>query len=141
MTSVDYILISRFYQIAKISVLEYEAILPKLSNPDLQTLVSKQMANYNVISEKCSAISKTHKIALSSGEFFKRCKQLIDDNLTKFTHLDLQFLVACTTALSLHTLVELYNVESATSETINIGKHLQLMQEQFLQLLREIKLD
>lgn len=140
MTSVDYILISRFYQIAKISVLIYEEISPKLDSKDLQILTSNQMANYDVITEECKAISKAHKIPLPDNAFFSRCKQIIAENFDKYTVIQPETLMACTTTLSLHTLVEIYNVESATSETINIGKHLQLMQEQFLQLLREIKL-
>lgn len=138
MTSVDYILISRFYQIAKISVLEYEAILPKITSPELQLLVSNQMANCDVICGECLAISKSNNIPLPNGDFFKRSKQIIEDNFSQFAEINLSTIVACTTTLNLHTLIELYNVESATSETILIGKHLQLMQEQFLQLLREV---
>lgn len=140
MTSVDYILISRFYQIAKISVIIYDTISPKINNKDFQMLVSNQTANYDVISEECKAISKTHKIPLPDNTFFNRCKQIIVENFDKYPTVQPETLMACTTVLSLHTLVEIYNVESATSETINLGKHLQLMQEQFLQLLREIKL-
>lgn len=138
MTSVDYILISRFYQIAKISAMQYEAVLNKLSSPDLQLLVSNQMANYDVICEECLSISKANNIPLPNGDFFARCRQIIAHNFDKFSKIDLQFIISSTTAFSLQTLIELYNVESATSETISIGKHLQLMQEQFLQLLREI---
>lgn len=137
MTSVDYILISRFYQIAKISVIQHEIIMPK-TPAELQVIVSNQMANYNVICEECLAMAKSYNIPLPSGDFFKRSKQIIEDNFSKFTEIGLQTIVACTTISSLHTLTELYNVESATSETILIGKHLQLMQEQFLQLLREV---
>ncbi|MBQ7880783.1 MAG: hypothetical protein IJ358_02965 [Clostridia bacterium] len=140
MNYVDHLLLSRFYQIAKISVLQFEVIMPKIKNKELQTIVSNQISNYDVLVKECQTLAKAHSIALPDHIFFKRCKQIIDENFDNITSVNTQTLIACTILSSLNTLIEIYNVESADSETINIGKHLQSMQDNNLQILREIKL-
>lgn len=139
MTIIDNLLLSRFYQIAKISALEYEAILLKIKNPDLQTIISKQISNYDVLASECSTIAKSNKIDLPDNAFFKRCKEIIEENFTPLTFKSLEPIIACTTSTNIHTLMELYDVESATSETIEIGRHLLKMQNDSLQLLHELK--
>ena len=140
MNYVDNLLLSRFYQIAKLSVLQLEVVMPKIKNKELQTIISNQIANYDVLVKECQTIAKAHSIALPDHIFFKRCKQIIDENFENITSVNIQTLIVCTTLSSLNTLIEIYNVESATSETISIGKHLQSMQENNLQILKEIKL-
>lgn len=136
MTTVDHILLSRFYQIAKISTLQLEAITPKINDNDLQSIISTQISNYDVIAQECCTLAKVHSIALPDHTFFKRCKQIIDYNFEDIDPINIQTLIACTIAFSLNTLSELYNVESANSETINIGKHLQTMQDNNLKILK-----
>ncbi len=139
MNYVDHILLSRFYQIAKISVLQLEAFLPKIKHKELQTIISNQIANYDVLVTECRTLAKAHSIALPDNAFFSRCKQIIEDSFDDFTSINKQILIACTTLSSLNTLIEIYNVESAESETINIGKHLQTMQDNHLLILKQIK--
>ena len=140
MNYVDHILLSRFYQIAKISVLQLELSLPKIKQKELQTIISNQISNYDVLVAECRTLAKAHSINLPDNTFFNRCKQIIDNNFESFKSIDNDILIACTTISSLNTLIEIYNVESAKSETINIGKHLQLMQENNLQILKQIKI-
>lgn len=140
MTHVDHMLLAKFYQIAKISVIQLEAVISKIKNIELQAIISNQISNYDVLAKECSALAKVHSVALPDNMFFKRCKQVIDNNFDSITNVSLDLLIACTTIYSLDTLTEIYNVESANSETINIGKHLQNMQDNNLQILRQIKL-
>ena len=138
MNYVDNLLLSRFYQIAKLSVLQLEAVMPKIKNTELQTIISNQITNYDVLITECNTIAKTHSIALPDHLFFKRCKQLIDENFEYIKSVNPQTLIAITTLSALNTLIEIYNVESAGSETINIGKHLQSMQQNNLEILKQI---
>lgn len=140
MNYVDHILLSRFYQIAKISVLQLESFLPKIKHQELQTIISNQISNYDVLVAECRTLGKAHSINLPDNTFFNRCKQIIDDNFECFKSINQEILIACTTISSLNTLIEIYNVESAESETISIGKHLQSMQENSLQILKQIKI-
>jgi len=137
MNCVDHILLSRFYQIAKISVLILESSLPKIKNKELQTTISNQMSNYDVLVEECRTLAKAHSISLPDNAFFKCCKQIIDSNFDNLSCISNQILIAFTTSLSLNTLAEIYDVESVNTETINIGKHLQSMQENNLQVLNQ----
>ncbi len=139
MTIIDNLLLSRFYQISKISIIQYENILLKIKNIDLQTIISKQISNYDVIAKECSTIAKTNKIDLPDNMFFKRCSELIEKNFENLHFKSLESIISCTTITHLHTMIELYDVETADSETIKIGKHLLKMQEDFLQLLQELK--
>lgn len=139
MTIIDNLLLSRFYQISKISIIQYENILLKIKNIDLQTIISKQIYNYDVIAKECSTIAKTNKIDLPDNMFFKRCSELIEKNFENLHFKSLESIISCTTITHLHTMIELYDVEIADSETIKIGKHLLKMQEDFLQLLQELK--
>ena len=139
MTIIDNLLLSRFYQISKISIIQYENILLKIKNIDLQTIISKQISNYDVIAKECSTIAKTNKINLPDNMFFKRCSELIEKNFENLHFKSLESIISCTTITHLHTMIELYDVETADSETIKIGKHLLKMQEDFLQLLQELK--
>ena len=139
MTIIDNLLLSRFYQISKISIIQYENILLKIKNMDLQTIISKQISNYDVIAKECSTIAKTNKIDLPDNMFFKRCSELIEKNFENLHFKSLESIISCTTITHLHTMIELYDVETADSETIKIGKHLLKMQEDFLQLLQELK--
>ena len=138
MNYVDHILLSRFYQIAKISVLQLETFLPKIKHPELQTIISNQITNYDVLVAECKTLAKAHSVALPDNAFFSRCKQIVEDSFGDFSSINKQILIACTTAFSLNTLIEIYNVESAESETIHIGKHLQSMQDNNLQILKQI---
>lgn len=139
MTIIDNLLLSRFYQISKISIIQYENILLKIKNIDLQTIISKQISNYDVITKECSTIAKTNKIDLPDNMFFKRCSELIEKNFENLHFKSLESIISCTTITHLHTMIELYDVETADSETIKIGKRLLKMQEDFLQLLQELK--
>ena len=139
MNYVDHILLSRFYQIAKISTITLDTFLTKTSNTELQTIISKQLANYDVLVTECCTLAKAHKVALADHIFFKRCRQIIDENFENIS-ITPAIVIACTCISSLNTLIEIYNVESADSETINIGKHLQIMQENNLQILSQLKL-
>lgn len=139
MTIIDNLLLSRFYQISKISIIQYENILLKIKNIDLQTIISKQISNYDVIAKECSTIAKTNKINLPDNMFFKRCSELIEKNFENLHFKSLESIISCTTITHLHTMIELYDVETADSETIKIGKHLLKIQEDFLQLLQELK--
>lgn len=139
MTIIDNLLLSRFYQISKISIIQYENILLKIKNIDLQTIISKQISNYDVIAKECSTIAKTNKIDLPDNMFFKRCSELIEKNFENLHFKSLESIISCSTITHLHTMIELYDVETADSETIKIGKHLLKMQEDFLQLLQELK--
>lgn len=139
MTTVDHILLSRFYQIAKISVLQLEDIISKINKPELQTIVSNQISNYDVLVKECCTLAKSHSVSLPDHIFFKRCKQIIEDNFANINCIETSTLIAITSTFSLNTLIELYNVESANSETISIGKHLLNMQENNLQILKQIK--
>jgi len=137
MNCVDNILLSRFYQIAKISVLILESSLPKIKSTELQTTISNQISNYDVLVEECRTLAKAHSITLPDNAFFKCCKQIVDINFNNLTCINKQILIAFTTTLSLNTLTEIYDVESVDTETINIGKHLQSMQENNLQILNQ----
>ena len=139
MTDVDCILLSRFYQISKISVLQLELILPKISNKELQTEISNQIASYDILATECCTLAKAHKISLPDYEFFKRCRELIDENFNQLSSISHETIIAITTTSCLNTLIEIYNVESGDSETINIGKHLQNMQCNNLQMLKQFK--
>lgn len=139
MTIIDNLLLSRFYQISKISIIQYENILLKIKNIDLQTIISKQISNYDVIAKECSTIAKTNKIDLPDNMFFKRCSELIEKNFENLHFKSLESIISCSTITHLHTMIELYDVETADSETIKIGKHLLKIQEDFLQLLQELK--
>ena len=138
MNYVDHILLSRFYQIAKISTFYLDTIINQTSNNNLKTLISNQLANYDVITNECNMLAKAHSVTLPDHTFFKRCKQIIEDNFSTISATP-QIIIASTTMLNLSTLIEIYNVESADSETIRIGKHLQSMQENNLQILQQIK--
>ena len=138
MNCVDHILLSRFYQIAKISVLILEASLPKIKQTELQTKISNQISKYDVLVEECRTLAKSHSITLPDNTFFKSCKQVIENNFDSFNSINKQVLIAFTITLSLNTLTEIYDVESVNTETINIGKHLQSMQEHNLQTLNQI---
>ena len=97
MTDVDCILLSRFYQIAKISTLQLEAIMPNISNQELQTIISNQIANYDVLSTECCTLAKAHKISLPDYEFFKRCSELINENFNQFSSITHETIIAITT--------------------------------------------
>lgn len=139
MTTVDHFLLSRFYEIAKISTIELEFFLNKIKKPELQTIIAKQISNYDVLTKECCTLAKSHSINLPDHLFFKRCKQIIEDNFDTMKTISIDLIIASTTALSLNTLSHIYNVESADSETISIGKHLQNMQDNHLQILKQIK--
>ena len=139
MNYVDHILLSRFYQIAKISALQLEIFLPKIKHQELQTIISNQMSNYDVLVAECKTLAKAHSVSLPDNAFFSRCKQIIEDSFGDFSSINKQILIACTAVSSLNTLIEIYNVESADSETIRIGKHLQAMQDNNLQILNQIE--
>ena len=137
MTDVDIILLSRFYQISKISVMQYEHFLTKIK-PEYQTIISNQMTNYDVLSKECCTLAKSHNISLPDHLFFKRCKQVIDDNLCSIK-INLDTIIACLSIGRLHTLTEIYDVEQANSETVLIGKHLLALQDNNLQTLLQLK--
>lgn len=137
MTDVDCLLLSRFYQIAKISVIKLETFLPKTTNPELQTFISNQILDYDAIVKECCTLSKSHCTALPENSFFKRCKQITEDFFVGITSIDKKTIISCISTLNLVTLAELYDVESASSETINIGKHLLAIHNNNLQTLTE----
>jgi len=139
MTDVDHLLLSRFYQLSKIAVLQLESMMPKIKNQELKIIVSNQLATYDVLSKECCTMAKSHNIALPDNTFFKRCREILDDAFDNVNNINLQTLIVHTCLLSLNALTEIYDVESATSETINLGKHLQSMIDTNLQILTEIK--
>ena len=139
MTTVDHFLLSRFYEIAKISTIQLEVFLNKIKKPELQTIIAKQISNYEVLVKECCTLAKSHSINLPDHVFFKRCKQVIEENFEAIKSISLDLIIASTTMLSLNTLSHIYNVESADSETISLGKHLQNMQDNHLQILKQIK--
>lgn len=139
MTDIDNLLLSRIYQLAKICVIEYEAILPKIKNPDIQTLISNQTSNYDLIVKECSTLAKSHNITLPESTFFKRCRDTIEANFEALKFNSLTPLITCGTITSLHILMDIYDLESANSETISIAKHFKTLQDNFLNALAEIK--
>ncbi len=140
MTSVDSILLSRFYQISKVCVLQLEYCLPKIKNDKLQTIISNHASNFEVLSNECFALAKAQRITLPDNLFFRRCKALIEQSLDEFNSIELPTIIMGLTISNIHTLIELYNVEKADSETISIGKHLQEILENQLNILKQIKL-
>ena len=140
MTHVDHLLVSRFYQISKIAVILLESTMPKIKNEELKTIISNQMSTYDVLSKECCTMAKSHLVALPDNAYFKRCRELIVEAFNNISSVNLQTLIACTTLLSLNALTEIYDVEMANSETINLGKHLQNIIANNLQVLTEIKL-
>lgn len=140
MTSPDHILLSRFYQIARISCMELEYFVGKISNPKLQTIISNQAANYELVANECFALAKTHSVALPDNMFFKRCSGTFQQNYECITTINLQSVIACISNLNIYLMIEMYNVESATSETISIGKHLQALHEDNLNILCQIQI-
>ena len=139
MTDIDNLLLSRIYQLAKICVIEYETILPKIKNTDIQTLISNQMNNYDLIVKECLTLSKTNKVNFPDIAFFKRCKEQIETNFEQLKFNTLEPLITCGTITSLHILMDIYDIESADSETINIAKHFKTLQDNFIDLLTKIK--
>lgn len=139
MTDIDTLLLSRIYQLAKICVIEYEAILPKIKNPDIQTLLSNQSSNYDLIVKECSTLAKANNVALPESTFFKRCHETIATNFETLKFNTLDPLITSATITSLHILMDIYDLESASSETISIAKHFKALQDNFLNALAEIK--
>ncbi len=140
MTSPDHILLSRFYQIARLSSMELEFFVPKISNKKLQTIISNQAYNYELLANECFALAKTHSVNLPDNQFFKRCNDIIAQNFNHLPYIDLSAIIACISNFNIHLMIELYNVEMADSETINIGKHLKILQEDNLNILCQIQI-
>ena len=140
MTHVDHLLVSRFYQISKLAVILFENTMPKIKNQELKTIISNQISTYDVLSKECCTMAKSHVVALPDNAYFKRCRELIADAFDSINQINLPTLIACTTLFSLNILTEIYDVETANSETINLGKHLQKVIANNLQVLTEIKL-
>ena len=140
MTSPDHILLSRFYQIARLTSMELEFFVPKISNPKLQTIISNQASSYELLANECFALAKTHSVNLPNSLFFKRCNEIISQNFANLKHIDLSAIISCISSFSIYLMIEMYNVETADSETINIGRHLKMLQEDNLNILCQIQL-
>lgn len=140
MTSPDHILLSRFYQIARLTSIELEFFIPRISNSKLQTIISNQASNYELLANECFALAKTHSVNLPDNLFFKRCSEIISQNFANLKHIDLSAIIACISNFNIHLMIEMYNVETADSETINIGRHLKMLQEDNLNILCQIQL-
>ena len=140
MTSPDHILLSRFYQIARISYMQLEYFVTKISNPKLQTIISNLASNYELVANECFTLAKSHSVNLPDNIFFKRCADILHQNYSCLNNISLQAIISCITNLNIQLMIEMYNVETATSETISIGKHLQAMQEDNLNILCQIQI-
>lgn len=140
MNNTDKKLLNRMYQDARIGIIASNEVLKKCNEQDFKKIIQAQKEDYDKIASSCEEIANANNIKLCDNNILKKMKQLTMINVSLFfdesdRHIA-ELMITGSVMGVLDIIKALYDMPDADKSIIDIGKKLQLLQENYVEKLK-----